>query len=172
MWEPNEIRVLRWFMRFAGVGLMIPGVIYLLSWPDTVRAFEQALAAPLAAPAALVSIAGSLLGGLSFLLARHGRAGAVVAAIALLLGAVAHLQWSRMMQARIAMIPESASEEQVAMLTDTILFAANAQMPHALKNLVLVGMCAMFYALAPRLCGERVTGGKGAQEAPPPAASP
>ncbi len=28
----------------------------------------------------------------------------------------------------------------------------DAQVPHILKNLVLVGVCVMFYVLAPRLC--------------------
>ncbi len=40
------------------------------------------------------------------------------------------------------------------MLEDTILFAANAQVPHIMKNLVLIGVCVMFYVLAPRLCRE------------------
>lgn len=156
MWQPDEIRVLRWFMRFAGLGLIIPGVIYLLSWPDTVLAFS-AVAGEAAAPvAAAASVAGSLLGGLAFVLARHGKIGAVIAGVSLLLGGVVHLQWARMMQGRLDAIPESASEEQVSLLTDTILFAANAQIPHLLKNLVLVGMCVMFYLLAPRLCGRHV----------------
>ncbi len=41
-WEDRQRTTLRWFMAFAGLGLLIPGVIYLLSWPDTVKAFSLA----------------------------------------------------------------------------------------------------------------------------------
>lgn len=174
MWQPDEIRVLRWFMRFAGLGLIIPGVIYLFAWPDTILAFSAVVGESVAPAAAVVTIAGSMLGGLAFLLARHGKIGAIVAGISLLLGSVVHLQWSWMMQSRLEAIPKDLSEEQTALLTDTIFFAANAQIPHLLKNLVLAGMCVMFFLLAPRLCGSRV-GDRPARRAPtttPPTSSP
>jgi len=158
MWEPNEIRVLRWFMRFAGVGLILPGAIYTLSWPDTIHAFSLALGPGAATVAAGVTVAGSLAGGLTFLFARYARPGAAVAVIALLLGSFVHLQWMRMMQDRLNDLPSALSDQQTAQLTDTILFAANAQTPHILKNLVLVGVCVVIFMLAPRLCGDHVEG--------------
>ncbi len=45
---------------------------------------------------------------------------------------------------------------ELKILHDTIQFAANAQIPHMLKNLVLVGLCVMVFVLAPRLCGSRI----------------
>lgn len=152
MWTVREFRILRWFMAMAGVGLMIPGAIYAMSWPDTIRAFDGALGSALAVPAAVFSIAALTLGGLSFICGWQARAGAVVAAIALLLGSVVHYQWSVMMNQRLAMLPEALTGEERAMLTDTIQFAANAQMPHIMKNLVLVGVCAVVFVLGPRIC--------------------
>jgi len=76
--------------------------------------------------------------------------GAVAAALALLLGA-----WLLMMQARLEMLPAGLAEADRVMLEDTILFAANAQIPHILKNFVLIGVCAVVFVLAPRLCGSR-----------------
>ncbi len=156
MWEPNEIRVVRWFMRFVGVGLIVPGAIYLLSWPDTVRAFDACVGAGLAGVAAGLTASGSIFGGLTFLLARGARLGAIVAGLSLLAGAFVHLRWMTIMLDRASMLPEGLTESERAMLVDTIQFAGNAQMPHALKNVVLVGVCAMVYLLAPRLCGSRM----------------
>jgi len=156
MWEPDEIRLLRWFMRMAGVGLLIPGVIYLLSWPDTLRAFAAWTGPGLAPIPAALSIALLIVGGLSFILARHARAGAAAAGFALLMGAWIHAQWAAIMHQRLGMIPESITDQQRAMLEDTIQFAANAQIPHILKNLVLVGVCGVVFILGPRLCGSRV----------------
>jgi len=156
MWEPNEIRVVRWFMRFAGVGILIPGVIYALSWPDTLKAFALAVGDGPAPVAAGLSVAGLLLGGLSFIFARGARIGAVLGVVALALGAVVHWQWSVMMNDRLEMLPEGLSEEDRRIFEDTILFAANAQIPHLLKNLVLAGVCSMVFVLSPKLCGSRV----------------
>jgi hypothetical protein len=155
MWEPNEIRVVRWFMRVTGVGLMVPGAIYLMSWPDTVRAFAQCVGADVAPVLAGASSGLLLLGGLSFVTARYARYGALGAIVALLLGAWVHYLWGGMMQERLALIPEGMSPADRALLEDAILFAANAQLPHAVKNLVLIGFCVVVYVLGPRLCGGR-----------------
>ncbi|PHQ82862.1 MAG: hypothetical protein COB69_00425 [Phycisphaera sp.] len=96
-----------------------------------------------------------IFGGVSFISARLGRYGAVAAAMALLLGAWVHFAWSLMMQARLEMLPAGLAEADRVMLEDTILFAANAQIPHILKNFVLIGVCAVVFVLAPRLCGSR-----------------
>ncbi|HED52730.1 MAG TPA: hypothetical protein ENJ00_00815 [Phycisphaerales bacterium] len=158
MWEPSEIRVVRWFMRFAGVGLLVPGLIYAMSWPDTVRAVSLCTsesAGPVVVGAMVVLL---VFGGLSFVFARLGRYGAVSAAVALLMGSWVHWQWSQMMQARLSKLPEGLTDADRAMIEDTILFAANAQIPHIMKNLVLVGVCVVVFVLGPRLCGSRVRG--------------
>ncbi len=85
---------------------------------------------------------------------RYVRIGAVMASVSLLLGSLVHYQWSNMMTDRLGMMPEGILETERVTLEDTILFAANAQGPHILKNLVLVGVCVMFYVLALRLCRE------------------
>lgn len=41
-WEDRQRTTLRWFLAFTGLGMLIPGVIYLLSWPDKVKAFSLA----------------------------------------------------------------------------------------------------------------------------------
>lgn len=156
MWEPNEIRVLRWFMRCAGVALAIPGVIYLLSWPDTLRAFAPLGNQTLAGIAAGFSVAALFGAGLTFLLARFARPGAILGALSLILGGIIHYRWSVMLSARLAILPEGLSDADHAMLEDTILFAANAQIPHILKNLVLVGVCLVVFLLAPTLCGTKL----------------
>jgi len=156
MWEPNEIKVMRWFMRCSGVAIAIPGVIYLISWPDTIKAFMPLGGAAFAAVAGGFSVAALLIAGLSFLLARFARSGAILGAIALLLGGVIHYQWSVMLNARMKMLPANLSESDRAMLEDTIQFAANAQIPHILKNLVLIGVCLVIYILAPKLCGNKI----------------
>ncbi len=155
MWEPNEIRVVRWFMRFVGVGILIPGVIYALSWPDTITAFALACGHTSAPFFAGFSIGALIAAGLSFIFARRARLGAVLGMIALLLGAFVHYQWSVMMNARLGMLPDSFIGPEREAVEDAILFAANAQLPHLLKNLVLVGVCAMVFALAPKLCGSK-----------------
>ena len=155
-WEPNEIRVVRWFMRFAGVGLLVPGLIYATSWPDTVRAVSSCTSeavGPVLVGAMVVLLA---FGGLSFLLARLGRYGAVSAALALVMGSWIHWRWSQMMLARLDLLPEGLSDADRAMIRDTFLFAANAQIPHIVKNVVLIGVCVVVFVLAPRLCGSRV----------------
>ena len=50
------------------------------------------------------------------------------------------------------------SLEQQHLLQDTVLFAANAQIPHIIKNMILVGVCALFFFLAPSVC--RITNHK------------
>lgn len=152
MWTAREFRLLRWFMGLAGVGLMIPGVIYAMSWPDTIRAFDGSIGHAPAVPAAVFSIGALVLGGLSFVCGVGVRAGAAAAGLALLLGSAVHYQWSAMMTDRLAMLPDTLSDAQRAMLTDTIRFAANAQMPHIAKNLVLVGVCIAVFLLGPRVC--------------------
>lgn len=162
MWEPNEIRLLRWFLRCAGVGLLVPGIIYALSWPDAIKACSLALGlAPESThvlPRLLVgfSIGALVLGGISYLAARYVRFGSVLAIAALILGSVIHYQWSVMMHARLTMLPESLSPSERALLRDTILFAANAQIPHIVKNMVLIGLCVVFFVLSPRICGNRI----------------
>ncbi len=156
-WEDRQRTTLRWFMAFAGLGLLIPGVIYLLSWPDTVKAFSLAFGSEWAVWASGLSVIPLIFGGGTFLLARYlrhryVRIGAVMAMVSLLLGSLVHYQWSNMMIDRLGMMPAGISEAERVMLEDTILFAANAQVPHIMKNLVLVGVCVMFYVLAPRLC--------------------
>lgn len=152
MWSLREFRILRWFMRLAGVGLLIPGAILAMFWPDTILAFRGALVPALAVPAAIFSIAALALGGTSFIAGRLARPGALLAASALLLGALVHVQWSSMMGARMEQIPEGLGAEQRAMIEDTVRFAANSQIPHALKNLVLVGVCAVVFVLGPTVC--------------------
>ena len=156
MWEPNEIRLMRWFMRAAGVGLLIPGVLYLTSWPDTVQAFAGALGTALSPVLAGFTGAALIIAGATFLAARFARAGAILGFAALLLGAVVHYQWSAMMQSRLPILAEHIDPAQRAMLKDTVLFAANAQIPHILKNAVLMGVCAMLFCLAPKICGNRI----------------
>ena len=50
-------------MAFAGLGLLIPGVIYLLSWPDTVKAFSLAFGAEWAGWASGLSVIPLVFGG-------------------------------------------------------------------------------------------------------------
>lgn len=158
MWEPDEIRTVRWFMRFAGVALAIPGLIYLFSWPDTLRAFAPVVGATLAPVGAGLSVGLLLLAGGTFMLARHARIGAVAGVLALLLGSFVHWRWSSMMNDRLDMLPTGLGEGDLAMIKDTFHFAANAQIPHILKNLVLVGLCFVVFLQAPKLCGSRLEG--------------
>ena len=152
MWGSREFRILRWFMALAGVGLLIPGAIFLMSWPDTMLAFGRAFGSGLAPIAGGFSVAALVLGGLSFICGRGVRIGAVLAGVALLLGAFVHWQWSQMMNQRLEMLPASLSDEQRTMLEDTIRFAGNAQIPHMLKNLVLAGICVVVFVLGPGVC--------------------
>ncbi len=162
MWEPNEIRLLRWFLRCTGVGILVPAMIYTLSWPDAVKACSMALGlAPESnsvLPRLLVglSIGALVLGGISFLAARYVRFGSVLAIGALVLGSVIHYQWSVMMHARLSMLPETLLPAERALLRDTILFAANAQIPHIVKNGVLIGLCVVLFVLSPRICGNQI----------------
>ena len=50
-------------MAFAGLGLLIPGVIYLLSWPDTVKAFSLAFGSEWAVWASGLSVIPLVFGG-------------------------------------------------------------------------------------------------------------
>ena len=161
MWEPKEIRFMRWFMRFAGAGLLIPGVIYMSSWPDTLKAFAACFGEAAAPPLAFVTGCALILAGATFIGARWVRFGAVLGFTALLLGAVVHYQWSAMMQDRLPMLLEHTDPDHRAMLEDTVLFAANAQIPHILKNVVLMGVCVMLFCLAPKLKGNKVMGNAG-----------
>lgn len=155
MWEPNEIRLMRWFMRFAGAGLLIPGLIYLGAWPDTLKAFTACFGAGIAPAAAAFVGAALIIAGATFIAARSVRLGAVLGFAALLLGSIVHYQWSVMMHDRLPILLEHTDAAQRALLEDTVLFAANAQLPHIFKNIVLMGVCAMLFCLAPTICGNR-----------------
>jgi len=52
-------------------------------------------------------------------------------------------------------MPRDIPEQQQHLLQDAILFASNAQHPHIIKNMILFGVCALFFFLAPRVCGAR-----------------
>jgi len=162
MWEPDEIRLLRWFLRFAGVGILVPGIIYAISWTDAVKACSLAIGMPADStsliPRILVgfSVGALAMGGVSYIFARYVRIGSVLAIGALTLGSVIHYQWAVMMHSRLAALPETLSTAQHALLKDTILFAANAQIPHIAKNAVLIGLCAVFFVLSPRICGSQI----------------
>ena len=70
---------------------------------------------------------------------------------------VMHYQWSKMMMGRMNLVPEGIPPQQQSLLEDTILFAANAQMPHIIKNVILIGACILFFILAPSVCGRTIT---------------
>ena len=77
-------------MVLTGLGLVVPGLIYLVSWPDTVKAMALVLG-PVASP--LITggtITALLAGGVSFIAARSVRPGSVLAAAALICGSVMH----------------------------------------------------------------------------------
>lgn len=57
-----------------------------------------------------------------------------------------------MMMRRMDLVPDGISPEQQHLLQDTVLFAANAQIPHIVKNVILIGVCALFFFLAPDVC--------------------
>ncbi len=157
VWSHRDRRRFRGFMILTGLGLMVPGLIYSSSLPDTVKAFGQVLgsaAAPFVTGATVVAL---LAGGLSFILGRFVRIGSVLAAAALICGSLIHYAWSTMMMQRMDLVPDGISPEQQQLLQDTILFAANAQIPHIIKNMILIGVCGLFFFLAPSVCGSTIT---------------
>ena len=152
VWTHRDRRRFRGFMILTGLGLIVPGLIYVSSLPDTVKGTAQVLgsaAAPFVTWATVVALLG---GGLSFILGRFVRLGSVLAAAALICGSLVHYAWSRMMMQRMDLVPEGLSPEQQHLLQDTVLFAANAQIPHIVKNVILIGVCALFFFLAPGVC--------------------
>lgn len=60
---------------------------------------------------------------------------------------------------RMDLVPEGISSEQQHLLQDTILFAANAETPYIIKNMILVGVCALFFFLTPGGCSRTITRG-------------
>ena len=62
-----------------------------------------------------------------------------------------------MMLQRMDLVPEGMPDQQQHLLQDAILFAANAQNPHIIKNMILLGVCVLFFFLAPRVCRTRIT---------------
>ncbi len=157
VWTRRDRRLFRGFMVLTGVGLIVPALIYLFSWPDTVKATTLAVgpgAAPFVTGGTVVAL---LSGGFSFIFARLVRTGSLLAAAALICGSVVHYEWSTMMLQRMDLVPEELPEQQLHLLQDAILFAANAQHPHIIKNMILLGVCALFFFLAPRVCGARIT---------------
>lgn len=151
-------KALRWLLRLTGIGLLVPGLIHLLSWSDTVKAssfaFGEALA-PLASAGAVVCLLGS---GLSFILGRWIKPGALAASLFLVFGTYVHVAWARMLGARLDMMPEGLDATTQALWMDTTLFASNSQIPHVLKNLILLGVCWIFYREAEDLFPERELG--------------
>ncbi len=156
VWTPNDRRLFRGFMVLTGLALIVPALIYLFSWPDAVKATALALggAAPFVTGGTVVAL---LSGGFSFILGRLVRTGSWLAAAALICGSVVHYEWSTMMLQRLDLVPRGIPEEQQHLLQDAILFAANAQHPHIIKNMILLGVCTLFFFLAPRVCGARIT---------------
>ncbi len=156
VWTPRDRRLFRGFMVLTGLALIVPALIYLFSWPDTVKATGLAVgsaAAPFVTGGTVVAL---LAGGFSFILGRFVRTGSLLAAAALICGSVVHYEWSTMMLQRMDLVPTEIPEQQQHLLQDAILFAANAQHPHIIKNMILFGVCALFFFLAPRVCGARV----------------
>ena len=157
VWTDRDRRLFRGFMVLTGIGLVLPGLIYLVSWPDTVKAMALVLgpaASPLVTGGTITAL---LAGGASFIAARFIRPGSVLATAALICGSVMHYQWSKMMMGRMNLVPEGIPPQQQRLLEDTILFAANAQMPHIIKNVILIGVCILFFILAPSVCGTTIT---------------
>ena len=157
VWMHRDRRRFRSFMILTGLGLMVPGLIYVSSLPDTVKGTAQVLgsaAAPFVTGATVVALLG---GGLSFILGRFVRIGSVLASAALICGSLIHYAWSTMMMQRMDLVPDGISPEQQHLLQDTVLFAANAQIPHIIKNMILVGVCALFFFLAPGVCDSTIT---------------
>lgn len=157
VWTDRDRRLFRGFMVLTGLGLVVPGVIYLVSWSDTVKAMALVLgpaASPLVTGGTVIAL---LAGGASFVVARFVRPGSVLAAAALICGSVMHYQWSKMMMGRMNLVPEGIPPQQQSLLEDTILFAANAQLPHIIKNVILIGVCILFFVLAPSVCGRMIT---------------
>ena len=155
VWTPRDRRLFRGFMVLTGLGLIVPALIYLFSWPDTVKATTLAVgpgAAPFVTGGTVVAL---LSGGLSFIVGRLVRPGSLLAAAALVCGSIVHYEWSTMMLHRMDLVPEGIPEQQQHLLQDAILFAANAQNPHIVKNLILLGVCTLFFFLAPRVCGAK-----------------
>ena len=155
VWTLRDRRLFRGFMVLTGVALIVPALIYLSSWPDTVQATALALgpsSAPFVPGGTIVAL---LSGGFSFIFARLVRAGSLLAAAALICGSVVHYEWSTMMLQRMDLVPRDIPEQQQHLLQDAILFASNAQHPHIIKNMILFGVCALFFFLAPRVCGAR-----------------
>ncbi len=157
VWTPRDRRLFRGFMVLTGLGLIVPALIYLFSWPDTVKATALALGPGVAPFVTGGTIVSHLAGGFSFILGRFVRPGSLLAAAALICGSVVHYEWSRMMLQRMDLVPQGIPEQQQHLLQDTILFAANAQQPHIVKNIILIGVCVLFFFLAPRVCGARIT---------------
>ena len=157
VWTPRDRRLFRGFMVLTGLALFVPALIYLFSWPDTVKATALALgqgAAPFVTGGTIVA---HLVGGFSFILGHLVRPGSVLAAAALICGSVVHYEWSTMMLQRMDLVPKEIPAQQQHLLQDTILFAANAQQPHIVKNIILIGVCALFFFLGPRVCRARIT---------------
>jgi hypothetical protein len=51
------------------------------------------------------------------------------------------------------LVPDRISPEQQHLPRKTVLFVTNAQIPRIIKNMGLVGVCALFSFLAPSLDG-------------------
>ena len=45
----------------------------------------------------------------------------------------------------MGLVPYGISPEQQHLLQDTVLFVANAQIPHIIKDMILVGVCTLFF---------------------------
>ena len=78
-----------------------------------------------------------------------------MAAAALICGSLVHYEWFTMIMQRMDLVPEGISPEQQHLLP--IPYAANAQIPHIIKNMILIGVCALFFFLTPSVCGRAIT---------------
>lgn len=156
-WNRRDRRLLRGFMALTGLGLIVPGVIYLSSLSDTLEGIAMVVGRGWAPLITGGTIAALLVGGLTFIIGRGVRQGSVLAAAALVCGSLVHHAWSSMMMHRMEPVPAVIPPEQRLLHQNTILFAANGQIPHIIKNTILLGVCVLFFCLAPRVCGGGIT---------------